>query len=74
LEKYQDLKRELKRIWKCKEVTSVSVIFGALGMASISHLRKRLEVLDVAKEVELLQKVCLLGTARILRRVLDRGY
>ena len=47
----------------------MSVIFGTLGMVSISPLRKRLEALDVAKEVELL-----LGTARILRRVLDTGY
>ena len=69
MEKYQDLKRELKKIWKCKEVTIVSVIFGTLGMVSISRLRKRLEALDVAKEVELL-----LGTARILRRVLETGY
>ena len=52
-----------------KEVTIVSVILGTLGMVSISRLRKRLEALDVAKEVELL-----LGTARILRRVLDTGY
>ena len=62
---------DLKRIWKCKEVTIVSVIFGTLGMVSISRLRKQLEVLDIAKEV---QKVCLLGTARILRRLLDKGY
>ena len=69
MEKYQDLKRELKRIWKCKEVTIGSVILGTLGMVSISRLRKRLEALDVAKEVELL-----LGTGRILRRVLEMGY
>ena len=66
---WKSTRRELKRIWKCKEVTIVSVIFGTLGMVSISRLRKRLEALDVAKEVELL-----LGTARILRRVLDTGY
>ena len=55
LEKYQDLKRELKRIWN-KEA------FGALGMVSTS-LRKWSQVLDVAKELELLQTLCLLGTA-----------
>ena len=57
LEKYQDLKRELKRIWN-KEV------LGALGMVSTS-LRKWLQVLDVAKELELLQMLCLLGTASL---------
>ena len=62
---------DLKRIWKFTEVTIVYVIFGTLGMVSISRLRKQLEVLNIAKEV---QKVCLLGTARILRRLLDKGY
>ena len=45
LEKYQDLKTELKRIWKCKEA------LGALWMES-TNLRKWLQVLDVAKELE----------------------
>ena len=44
LEKYQDLKRELKRIWNNKPL-------GALGMVSAS-LRKWLQVLNVAKELE----------------------
>ena len=57
LEKYQDLKRELKRIWN-KEA------LGALGMVSTS-LRKWLQVLDVAKELELLQMLSLLGTASL---------
>ena len=57
LEKYQDLKRELKRIWN-KEA------LGALGMVSTS-LRKWLQVLGVAKELELLQMLCLLGTASL---------
>ena len=57
LEKFQDLKRELKRIWN-KEA------LGALGMVSNS-LRKWLQVLDVAKELDLLQMLCLLGTAKL---------
>ena len=44
-ENYQDLKRELKRIWKCKEA------LGALWMES-TNLRKWLQVLDMAKEIE----------------------
>ena len=44
LEKYQDLKKELKRIWSKKAL-------GVLGMVSTS-LRKWLQVLDVAKELE----------------------
>ena len=46
LEKYQDLKRALKRIWN-KEA------LGSLGMVSTS-LRKWLQVPDVAKELELM--------------------
>ena len=57
LEKYQDLKRELKRICNKKAL-------GSLGMVSTS-LRKWLQVLDVAKELELLQMLCLLGTASL---------
>ena len=57
LEKYQDLKRELERIWN-KEA------LGSLGIVSTS-LRKCLQVMDVAKELELLQKLCLLGTASL---------
>ena len=57
LEKYQDLKRELKRIWNKKPL-------GALGMVSTS-LRKWLQVLDVAKELGLLRILCLLGTASL---------
>ena len=57
LEMYRDLKRELKRIWN-KEA------LGALGIVSTS-LRKCLRVMDVAKELELLQKLCLLTTASL---------
>ena len=57
LKKYLDLKRELRRIWN-KEA------LGALWMVSTS-LRKWVQVLDVAKELELLQMLCLLGTAKL---------
>ena len=57
LEKYQDLKRELERIWN-KEA------LGSLGIVSTS-LRKCLQVMDVAKELELLQMLSLFGTASL---------
>ena len=51
LEKYQDLKRELKRIWNEEAL-------GALGMVSTS-LRKWLQVLDVSvKRSDNLKYVC----------------
>ncbi len=69
-EKYHDLKRELKRLWKCNEVLIVPVIIGALGTLP-RGLRKSLEVLAMARELDVMQKACLLGSGRILRRVLD---
>ena len=34
MEKYQDLKREIGKIWNCKRVTVIPVIIGALGTIS----------------------------------------
>ena len=31
VEKYQNLKYEIKKIWKCKKVTIVPIVIGALG-------------------------------------------
>ena len=70
LEKYQDLPRDLKRLWKCKTVKIVPIIIGALGTVQRS-LKEWLVILDMTGDIELLQRVCLLGTARIVRRVLE---
>ena len=70
IEKYQDLRRELQRIWKCSDVKIIPVIIGALGTLP-KCLPKWLRALNMTCDIELLQKVCLLGSARILRRVLD---
>ena len=70
LEKYQDLRRELKRLWKCKTVKIVPIINGALGTVQESF-KEWLVILDMTGDIELLQRVCLLGTARIVRRVLE---
>ena len=66
----KDLKRELKRIWKLRRVTVVPVIIGALGTVS-KDMEKWLAEIGVACRLESLQKARLLGTARILRKVLD---
>ena len=70
IEKYQDLRRELQRIWKCSDVKIIPVVIGTLGTLP-KCLPKWLRVLNMTCDIELLQKVCLLGSARILRRVLD---
>ena len=59
IEKYQDLKREIGRLWGIRHLEVVPVVVGALGVVS-----KRLDAW--------LEKLgALLGTARILRKVLD---
>ena len=70
MEKYDDLKREIKRMWKMKKIVIIPIVVGALGAFS-RKLDKWIEKLDVHRKVELLQKTALLGTSRILRRSLE---
>ena len=70
VEKYQDLKREIKRIWNLRNVIVVPVIVGALGSIT-KKLGEWIKKLDISITIELLQKTTILGTARILRKVLD---
>ena len=70
IENYQDLKQELKWIWKLHWVTVVPIIIGALGTVS-KDLKKWLAEIGVTCRLESLQRACLLGTARILCKVLD---
>ena len=70
IEIYGDLRNEIKRIWKCREVVIVPVIVEALGIIS-NTFEKWLEKLEIDVQIPLLQKACLLGTGKILRKVLD---
>lgn len=72
IEAYTDLKYEILKCWKgeVKKVIIVPVIIGALGMVT-KKLAKFLEQINFAPGIEPLQKACLLGTARIIRKVLD---
>ena len=69
VQKYQDLARELRKLWKVK-VKVVPVVVGALGTIP-KALEKYLESIGSTVKVELLQKAALLGTARILRKTLE---
>ena len=64
--KYLDLARELKKIWKMK----VTIIIGAFGTVT-KGLLKGLEDLEIVGRVKTIQTTTLLRTARILRRVLE---
>ena len=65
-EKYQDLRREM---WSIK-TSVVPIVLGALGTVT-NNLGKYLKTIGFTATVELLQKAALLGTARILRKVLE---
>ena len=70
IEKYQPLKDELSRVWKLKKIMVIPVVVGALGSVS-KNSTKHLEKLGKNVKTEVIQKTVLLGTARILRKVLS---
>lgn len=53
IEKYQDLKREITRIWKCKTVKVVPIIIGALGTLP-KGLEQWLRIIGMSSLAELL--------------------
>ena len=69
-DKYQPLKFEIMRIWKMNKVEVIPIVVGALGVVT-KKIQKWLKKIGVEIRTELLQKTTLLGTARILRRVLQ---
>ena len=70
VEKYQELKREIGRLWKLKHVEIVPVVIGALGSVT-KDFERWIRKLGIAYNIEVMQKTALLGTARILRKVLE---
>ena len=71
IENYQDLKWELKWIWKLHRVTVVPIIIGALRTALKDKEKWLASEIGVTDHLESLHKACLLGTSRILCKVLD---
>ena len=63
MNKYRDLAFEVKTLWKLKKVTTTPVVIGALGACT--------EDIHVGLQAHTMQKTVLLGSARILRQVLD---
>ena len=70
VEKYQDLKKEIRRLWKLRNVEIVPVVIGALGSVS-AEFDRWMGKLGITCNVGVMQKTALLGTARILRKVLE---
>ena len=67
---YSELRQEEKNISNLSQVVVVSVVIGALGVTS-KRLKDWLEKLNVKSSIDLLQKAALLGTAKIVRQVLE---
>ena len=73
IEKYQELKREIKRMWNIRSIKVIPVVVvGALG-STLKKLKNYIEELRVVISTALLEKTALLGTACISRKVLDSG-
>ena len=70
VEKYQELKGEIGRLWKLKCVEVVAVVIGALGSVT-KDFERWIRMLGIAYNIGVMQTTALLGTARILRKVLE---
>ena len=70
VDKYQDLKQEVSETGRCRKVIIIPIIVGALGIIGkgLSLWQKKINMED---KLDLIQKSCLLGTARIIRKVLE---
>ena len=64
------MKRELKRLWSLKKVEVEPLVLGALGCIGNSF-SGWMDTLGTKLNVGIVQKSVLLGTARILRKVLE---
>ena len=69
VKKYQNLARELRRIWEVK-TKAVPIVLGALGTVLL-RLKGNLKDIGIDTSITLIQKSALLGSARILRKVLE---
>ena len=67
---YQDLKREIKRIWQLRKVNVIPIVVGALGTVT-PKFQGYLDTVSCKLKVSNIQKTALLGSAHILRKVLE---
>ena len=69
IDHYQDLKVEIQKMWNCKSLSVVPIVIGALGTVT-KNLMMWVTKIGTPGILNLLQKACLLGTAKILKRTL----
>ena len=69
IEKYSLLKGEIARLWEIIKVVLIPIVVGALATIT-TKFDKFIESLGIQIRIEHVQKSALLGTARIIRKVL----
>ena len=69
LSKYKDLEIEVTKMWGMK-TTTVPVVIGALGVIK-KGIEKHIEKIPGKVNITELQKIALLGSSHILRKVLS---
>ena len=69
IEKYDELKREVERLWQVKAKV-IPIVLGALGTVTRS-LSNYIKEIGVKTQIKLIQKSVLFGTARVLRKILE---
>ena len=69
LSKYKDLEIEVTKMWGMK-TTTVPVVIGALGVIK-KGIEKHIEKIPGTINITELQKIALLGSSHILRKVLS---
>ena len=67
IEKYQNLKREILRLWTFKKIDVIPVVLVALGSATNNYVDK----IGTKVDLDAVPNTTFLGTARLLRKVLE---
>ena len=70
MEKYQDLKGEIRRLWKLRMVEVVPVVIGTFRSVT-KEFGGWIEKLGITNNVGVMQKTALLGTTKTLRKLLE---
>ena len=70
IQKYDELKWQIKELWTMKRVDAVLAVIGALSTVS-KRLEKWIDRLGIKLNIEHLQTTLIQGTARILRKTLE---
>ena len=68
VERFHKLKREIGKLWQYKKVVVIPIIIGALGTIG-KDFRTWIRKIQMENYCNLMQKACLLGTAKIIRKV-----